>query len=137
VGVMNKFMNFLGLQDMEEVVERYEDQDENETAAPEARKNKNNIVSIHSQKNTRVILCEPRSYEDTQAIADHLRARRSCIVNLQRVQGDLGGRIVDFLSGTVYALSGNISKIGPRIFLCAPDTVEIQGAITEMLDNQG
>jgi cell division inhibitor SepF len=139
MSVMNKFMSFLGLQDEEEVLERIEESDEreSETSAQDTRKNKNNIVSIHSQKNTRVVLCEPRSYEDTQQIADHLRSRRSCIINLQRVRGDLAIRIVDFLSGTVYALSGNISKIGPNIFLCTPDTVEIQGAITEMLDNQG
>jgi cell division inhibitor SepF len=139
MSVMNKFMSFLGLQDEEEVLERIEESEEreSETTAADSRKNKNNIVSIHSQKNTRVVLCEPRSYEDTQQIADHLRSRRSCVINLQRVRGDLAIRIVDFLSGTVYALSGNISKIGPNIFLCTPDTVEIQGAITEMLDNQG
>ncbi|MOA50091.1 Cell division protein SepF [compost metagenome] len=55
------------------------------------------------------------------------------IVNLQRVRTDIAVRIVDFLSGTVYALSGSISKLGPNIFLCTPDTVEIQGSITEML----
>jgi cell division inhibitor SepF len=137
--VMNKLMNFLGLQEEEEVVERerYEeyghDQDGN---ASDQRKNKGNIVSIHTQKNVRLILSEPRSYEETQQIADHLRSRRPVIVNLQRVRPDQAVRIVDFISGTVYALNGNIAKIGPNIFMCTPDSVEIQGSITEMLDEE-
>jgi len=142
MSVMNRFMNFLGLQEEEEVVERERvnptqqtEEQEAETSPFETRRNtkNNNVVSIHSQKNVRVVLSEPRSYDEAQEIADHLRSRRAVIVNLQRVRSDLALRIVDFLSGTVYALNGNISKLGPNIFLCTPDTVEIQGAITEML----
>ncbi|MBO7743901.1 cell division protein SepF [Paenibacillus sp. MWE-103] len=141
--MMNKFMSFLGLQEEEEVVERERveshDEQEVETSPFEARKASskgNNIVSIHSQKNVRVILNEPRSYEEAQDIADHLRSRRSVVVNLQRVRSDQAVRIVDFLSGTIYALNGGISKLGPNIFLCTPDTVEIQGAISEMLTEE-
>ncbi|WP_426447674.1 cell division protein SepF [Paenibacillus sp. S-38] len=141
MGVMNKFMNFLGLQDEEEIVEReriVEPQEEIETPVQEPRKsNKGNIVSIHSQKNVRVILHEPRSYEETQEIADHLRSRRPVVVNLQRIRSDQATRIVDFISGTVYALNGSISKIGPNIFLCTPDTVEIHGSISEILNHEG
>lgn len=139
MGVMNKFMNFIGLQEEEEIIEREriaENQEEVETSQPETRKNKGNIVSIHSQKNIRVVLNEPRNYEETQDIADHLRSRRAVVVNLQRVRGDQALRIVDFLSGTVYALNGAISKIGPNIFICTPDNVELQGAITEFLDEE-
>ncbi|GIP39691.1 cell division protein SepF [Paenibacillus sp. J31TS4] len=140
MGVMNRFMNFLGLQEEEDGMDREraaEAAEEHETNPFEARKSKgSNIVSIHSQKNVRVILCEPRSYEETQDIADHLRSRRSVIVNLQRVRSDQAMRIVDFLSGTVYALNGMISKIGPGIFLCTPDSVEIQGAIKEMMEDE-
>ncbi|MCM3626432.1 cell division protein SepF [Paenibacillus glycanilyticus] len=144
MSVMNRFMNFLGLQEEEEIVERERVKDQQlpeepevETSPFEARRNSkggnNNIVSIHTQKSVRVVLSEPRSYDEAQDIADHLRSRRAVIVNLQRVRTDLAVRIVDFLSGTVYALNGHISKLGPNIFLCTPDSVEIQGAITEML----
>ncbi|OXM86034.1 cell division protein SepF [Paenibacillus rigui] len=138
MGVMNKFMNFLGLQEEEEVVERervVEQVEEHETNTAEQRRNKGNIVSIHSQKNVRVVLLEPKSYEDTQEIADHLRSRRPVVVNLHLVRSDQATRIVDFLSGTVYALNGSISKIGPNIFLCTPDTVEIHGSISEILNH--
>lgn len=142
MGVMNKFMNFIGLQEEEEVVQHEQFEEYNEVEAnqfADRRKNKGNVVSIHSQKNVRMILNEPRSYDEAQEIADHLRSRRPVVVNLQRVRSDQAIRIVDFLSGTVYALSGSISKIGPNIFLCTPDSVEIQGSITEILkenDNQ-
>ncbi|WP_334071889.1 MULTISPECIES: cell division protein SepF [Paenibacillus] len=139
MGVMNRFMNFLGLQEEEEVVEREtlrgQDEPEYEPPSFEPRKNPRgtNVVSIHSQKNVKVILYEPRSYDEAQEIADHLRSHRSVVVNLQRVRNDQAMRIIDFLSGTIYALSGSISKIGGNIFLCTPDTVEIQGSITEIL----
>ncbi len=138
MGVMNRFMNFLGLQEEEEIVEREKfpaQEEEIETPSFEPRKNQrgSNVVSIHSQKNVKVILYEPRSYDEAQEIADHLRSHRSVVVNLQRVRNDQALRIIDFLSGTIYALSGSISKIGSNIFLCTPDTVEIQGSITEML----
>lgn len=139
MGVMNRFMNFLGLQEEEEIVEReqiMDDDDEpRETSGTELRKNNraSNVVSIHSQKNVKVILNEPRSYDEAQDIADHLRSHRSVIVNLQRVRIDQATRIIDFMSGTVYALGGSISKIGGNIFLCTPDTVEIEGTIAEIL----
>ncbi|QAY65431.1 cell division protein SepF [Paenibacillus protaetiae] len=142
MSVMNKFLNFIGLQEEEEVIERERvdqqhatEEHEIETTPFETRKHtkSSNIVSIHSQKNVRFVLSEPRSYDEAQEIADHLRSRKPVVVNLQRVRYDIAMRIVDFLSGTVYALNGTISKLGPNIFLCTPDTVEIQGTITEML----
>lgn len=149
MGVINKFMSFLGLQEEEEVIERKvinerdEESDEQSDEAEavdspfaERRKAKNNVVSIHSQKNVRVVLSEPRSYDETQGIADHLRSRRSVVVNLQRVRADQAMRIIDFLSGTVYALNGNITKIGSNSFLCTPESVEVEGAITELMQGE-
>jgi len=149
MGVINKWMNYLGLKedDEEEMTETVQEsridrsaqqqqfQEEPETNAFESRmKNKNNIVSIHSQKNSRVVLYEPRSFDDAQELADHLRSRRAVIVNMQRVRLDVAIRIVDFLSGTVYALNGSISKLGPSIYLCTPENMEIQGSISELLN---
>ncbi|WP_135546896.1 cell division protein SepF [Paenibacillus cymbidii] len=142
MSVMNKFMNFIGLNEEEEILERErptegrEPAEEAETNPFEQRKTRSNVVSIHSQKNVRVVLCEPRSYDETQDIADHLRSRRPVVVNLQRVRNDQAMRIVDFLSGTVYALGGSISKIGPNIFICTPESVELQGTISELLHDE-
>lgn len=141
MGVMNRFMNFLGLQEEEEIIEseRMADSSDHEAEAgsfDQRRPSKTaNVVSIHSQKTTKMVLYEPRSYDEAQGIADHLRSRRSVIVNLQRIRKDQALRIIDFLSGTVYALSGNISKVGGNIFVCTPEQVEIQGSITEILQD--
>lgn len=80
-----------------------------------------------------MVLAEPRSYEEAQEIADHLRSHRPIIVNLQRLSPDQARRVVDFLSGCVYALNGDIKKIGTSIFLCTPENIDIEGAITEIL----
>lgn len=98
---------------------------------------KQNVVSLQSlQKSSKMVLLEPRVYAEAQEIADHLKNRRSVVVNLQRIEHDQAKRIVDFLSGTVYAIGGDIQKIGINIFLCTPDNVEVSGNISEIMNNQ-
>ena len=125
---MNRIMGFFGIQDDDEAYD--EDYEAEQTASA---KGKGNIVSLHTQKNIRLVLFEPRSYEDSQEIADNLKSHRPVVVNLQLVRRDQAISIVDFLSGTVYALGGSIQKLGPHIFICAPANVDVQGTITEML----
>ncbi|WP_339062341.1 cell division protein SepF [Tepidibacillus marianensis] len=132
--MMGKLMGLLGLQEEEEeILEGQEEEQKEEEEFLPSRKHKNNVVSLHSQKNAKVVLSEPRSYEEAQQIADYLRSHRSVIVNLQRMSSDQARRVVDFLSGCVYALNGEISKIGASIFVCTPENVDIEGTITEMI----
>ena len=79
----------------------------------------------------KMILLEPRAYSESQQIADHLKKRNTVVVNMKRVTPDQATRIVDFLSGTVYALGGDLQKIGGGIFLCTPKNVDVEGAITD------
>lgn len=103
----------------------------------EPKKKKENIVSLQSvQSQAKVVLSEPRRYDEIQEIADHVVNRRSVVINLQRVSKEEATRIVDFLSGTVYAVSGDIQKLGPHTFLCTPDNVEIEGAISSLTDDE-
>lgn len=81
--------------------------------------------------NGKMILLEPRAYSESQQIADHLKKRNTVVVNMKRVTPDQAKRIVDFLSGTVYALGGDLQKIGGGIFLCTPKNVNVEGSITE------
>ena len=81
--------------------------------------------------NGKMILLEPRAYSESQQIADHLKKRNTVVVNMKRVTPDQAKRIVDFLSGTVYALGGDLQKIGGGIFLCTPKNVDVEGAITD------
>lgn len=79
----------------------------------------------------KMILLEPRAYSESQQIADHLKARNTVVVNLKRVTSDQAKRIVDFLSGTIYAIGGDLQKIGGGIFLCTPNNINVQGKITD------
>ena len=81
--------------------------------------------------NGKMILLEPRAYSESQQIADHLKKNNTVVVNMKRVTPDQAKRIVDFLSGTVYALGGDLQKIGGGIFLCTPKNVNVEGAITD------
>ncbi|UCZ51811.1 cell division protein SepF [Bacillus shivajii] len=95
---------------------------------------KGNVVSLSSiQSQAKVILVEPHSYDEVQEIADHLKNRKAVVINLQRLPRDQAKRIVDFLSGTVYAIGGDIQKLGMNIFLCTPDNVDVTGNISEMV----
>ena len=79
----------------------------------------------------KMILLEPRAYSESQQIADYLKNKNTVVVNMKRVTPDQAKRIVDFLSGTVYALGGDLQKIGAGIFLCTPKDVDVEGAITD------
>ncbi|MBO8162280.1 MAG: cell division protein SepF [Brevibacillus sp.] len=140
MGVMHKLMGFLGLDNeevIEEMVEEARDDEEEYHSRRRHSAKSNNVVSLHAareQSGIRLMLFEPRSYNDAQDIADNLRHRRPVVINLQRVDKEQAKRIVDFLSGTVYALNGDIQKVGEHIFVCTPDHFDIQGTISSVVE---
>jgi len=87
--------------------------------------------NIKSGESNQMILVEPRAYSESQTIADHLKARNTVIVNLRRVTAAQGKRIIDFLTGTLYAIGGDMQKIGQGNYLCTPKDVKVQGKITD------
>ena len=80
---------------------------------------------------SKMILIEPRAYSESQTIADHLKKRNSVVVNLKRVTSDQAKRIIDFLTGCVYAIGGDLQKLGNGIYLCTPKNVSVQGKMTD------
>jgi len=138
MGMLSKLWQYFGLEEEEELVELPEAREDHAPIAPqEPRRGKGQVVGLATARQpSRMILSEPRTLDDAQEIADHLKARRPVLVNLQRVRQDVAVRLVDFLSGTVYALNGGINKVGPGIFLCTPDHVEVVGTITEMPEQE-
>jgi cell division inhibitor SepF len=106
---------------------------EAETSAPsedEYYNISNEDASVEGGEGSKLMLLEPRAYSESQQIADHLKNRHTVVVNLKRVTTDQAKRIVDFLSGTVYAIGGDLQKIGGGIFLCTPKNINVQGKIT-------
>lgn len=97
---------------------------------PKPRKAANNIVNLpttqqKSQTQIKVMVVEPFSFDDAQHIADHLKNRKPVVVNFENTDKEVAKRLVDFISGTTYALGGNIQKVGHDIFLCAPSNVDV------------
>lgn len=84
-----------------------------------------------SKVGSKMILIEPRANSESQQIADHLKNRNSVVVNLKRVTSDQAKRIIDFLSGCVYAMGGDLQKVGVGIYLCTPKNINVQGKISE------
>jgi len=92
--------------------------------------------SSSNGEGNKMILLEPRAYSESQQIADHLKKRNSVVVNLKRVTPEQAKRIVDFLSGTLYAIGGDLQKLGSGIFLCTPKNIAVQGKMTDEEDKK-
>lgn len=88
-------------------------------------KDKGTVLSLHAQRQVRVVVVEPRSFDEVQGITDNLKNRRPVIVNLEQAEPELAKRIVDFVSGATYALNGNLQKVGSGIFLFVPNNMDI------------
>ena len=111
------------------------DMDEKESTEDEFYNvSKEEALEEADRTGNKMILLEPRAYSESQQIADHLKNRNSVVVNLKRVTSDQAKRIIDFLSGCIYAIGGSMQKIGVGIYLCAPKNVNVQGKITEEAD---
>ena len=133
MSMKDKFKNFFNMEEEYEYVEEYEDTQES-SQLPEKKEKGKNVVNLSAiqQPVSKVMLCEPTSYDEVQEIADHLLNKRAVVINMQRVERNQAKRIVDFLSGTVYAVKGDIQKLGTETFLCTPDNIDVSGTISEL-----
>lgn len=131
---VNKMWKILGVENDDEEYE--EDYDVNEAPVEDRdyntgsgfgfnKKNNNKVVGMPGVPQVRVIISQPNSFEQSEEICEHLKEKKSIIVNLEYVNKDVARRIIDFISGAVYSLDGNIQKISNSIFLVAPYNYEI------------
>lgn len=137
--LIDKMIGIMGFSDEELEEDIVEENDRENNAPEEVRTGRKNaqVVSIHTQKQMRVVVMEPNSFEEAQNIADQLKSRRPVIVNLENAEKTLAKRIVDFISGTTYALNGNMQKVGNGIFLFVPNNVDISGEMRDELKDKG
>ena len=133
--LMNKVWDLFGMDSAEpeeyddENVYEYDD-DENEEVEDRkifGRKNKEKVVAMpQTQTNAiKMVISQPTTFEQSDEICSFLKEKKSVIVNLEYVNKDVARRIVDFISGGVYALDGYIQKVSNSIFLVAPSNYEI------------
>lgn len=98
---------------------------------------KNKVVKIHTTAQLKLVVMQPETFEEARDIANHLKSKKPVVMNLEAVDRDVQRRIVDFLSGAVFALDGNIQKVSNGIFLIAPYNVGIMGDFKDELRNKG
>ncbi len=137
MGIVDKFWTWLGVQNEEISEEIYELPDTTSKESKDNKKNIANIVSIHTNKTMKVVVVEPEKFEEAQLFADHLRNRKQLIINFEKTPQDISQKIIDFLSGTTYALDGDSQQVGPHIFIFTPSNVEISRDHRSMIRKHG
>ena len=139
------------LDELKKLTHPYEDEDEEEfedfEETPrrdtfEDRRNKtedrrNKVVSIHATTQLKVILVKPERFENASEIADHLKYKRTVVLNLESTNKDIARRLVDFLSGVAYAGEGKIKKVAANTYIITPYHVDIEGDLIDELENNG
>ena len=105
-------------------------------AAPRPREGK--VVNLGAGgAQSQVVLVKPERFETAAEIADHLRARRPVLINLETTPKDVTRRLVDFLSGVAYALDGKVKKIAANTYIITPSNVDLVGDLMDELENSG
>ncbi|MDR0491887.1 MAG: cell division protein SepF [Oscillospiraceae bacterium] len=103
----------------------------------EERRNSSKVVNIHATAQLQVVLQKPEKFEAAAEIADHLRERRTLVLNLEQTNKDVARRLVDFLSGVAYAQDGKIKKVAVNTYLITPYNVDLLGDLIDELENNG
>ena len=95
------------------------------------------VVNIHATTQLKVVLVKPERFEAASEIADHLKEKRTVVLNLESTNKDVARRLVDFLSGVAYASEGRIKKIAVNTYLITPYHVELMGDLLDELESNG
>lgn len=139
----DKLGRFFGISDDEDDMldEEYADRREVDDTdnVPLNTINRNNVVSIKSGMNSaksKIVLYEPRVFSDAKEVAQNLLNNKAVIINFSRMEDSSAKRIVDFITGTVYALNGEIQRIGDKIFLATPPKFTTDGKISDLVDKK-
>lgn len=140
--LLNKVLNFVGWEVEEEMLDENDEVLKEDTLQPQliqtsTKKQQSKVVNIHSTSQFKVVIMQPENFDDAQDICDHLKNKKPVIVNLEELEKDLAQRIIDFLSGSVYALDGSIQKVSGGIFIIAPYNVDVMGDFKDELGNKG
>lgn len=144
--IINKMLNLVGWdaeEEEEELVDEEQTEIEEEVSktpffqSVTKKQQSNKVVNIHSNSQFKVVIMQPENFEDARDICDHLKNKKPIIINLEDVEKECAQRIIDFLSGSVYALEGNIQKVSAGIFLIAPNNVDVMADFKDELRNKG
>ena len=144
------------MDEFKKIIHPYDDEDEYEEEFPEpkaresapsyfderreerkAEDRRNKVVNIHATTQLKVVLVKPERFETASEIADHLREKRTVVLNLESTNKDIARRLVDFLSGVAYAGDGKIKRVAANTYIITPYSVDIMGDLIDELESSG
>ena len=108
-----------------------------EERKPRQEDRRNKVVNIHATTQLKVVLVKPERFENASEIADHLKDKRTVVLNLESTNKDVARRLVDFLSGVAYAGEGKIKKVASNTYIITPYHVDLEGDLIDELENNG
>lgn len=135
--LFNKMLNFVGLDAEEEDINELESKNNSESFLSNYSQKKNKVVNMPTFAQVKVVVMQPDVFDDASIICDHLKGKKPVVINLESAEKDIARRIVDFLSGSVYALDGTIQKVSNSIFIVAPHNVDVMGEFKDELRTKG
>ena len=152
MGFVDKIVNVMRLNDDYDDDDYYDDDFDDDFDEPASRKSKNknkepidagkggkpvknNVTPIRKRKGLGMEVCvvRPASVEDARAITDTLLVDRTVILNLEGLDVEIAQRIIDFTSGSCYAINGHLQKVSNYIFIITPASVDISGDFQDIL----
>ena len=104
---------------------------------PEFPEKRNKVVNIHATAQLQVVLLKPEQFENAREIADHLRDKRTVVLNMENTNREVARRVLDFVSGVAYAQDGKIKKVAVSTYMVTPYNVDILGDLIDELENNG
>ena len=125
----DEYEDFVPMREVEERSSRREE--------PSEKPRGNKVVNIHTTTQLQVVLVRPERFENASEIADHLRDKRTVVLNLESTNKDIGRRLLDFLSGVAYAQEGKIKKVALSTYIITPYCVDILGDLIDELESSG
>lgn len=154
-GLFNKFKILIGVEDTEEEREvpnvsapvsavpdagetrrtqpAYPERNQNTFVQPRMDHRENKVVSMQNtgKKQFKLVVTEPKSFDECPKLVDNLKSRKPVILNLEKLENETARKIFDFLSGATYALDGRVQKIANNIFVFAPENVDVMAGMEQ------
>ncbi len=146
--LLNKVFNFVGWEAVDEDEDEFDQQEmstkEEVKEEPiqthffnsSKKQQSSKVVNIHTGNQFKMIVSQPNTFDDAQDICDHLKNKKPVVINLEGIEKQDAQRIIDFLSGSVYALDGSIQKVSCDIFVIAPNNVDVSGDLKDEIRNK-
>ncbi len=142
MGLFGKLQELIGDQDdvmdaADETATDFVSRNSDRAAEADTSRRNNKVVNIHATAQLQVVLVKPERFDDATAVADHLNAKRTVVLNLESSNKDVARRILDFLSGVAYANEGQIKKVANCTYIITPYNVGFMGDLLDELENNG